>query len=121
MNRLLMIIAILISASIAIASPFIVADPDPTVTQYQIRLSSDGGTTWGNWVQGNPVANTMRFDIGTTPAGNYKGEVQAGANVTLTDSTTGQTSTVFKWSASAPFLLVVPTGKTVTHITVTTQ
>jgi hypothetical protein len=117
MKKLFLTVAILAVSALAIASPFIVADPS-TATKYQLRLSSDNGVTWGAWVQGDPVSGALKFDIGSTAAGNYKGEVQAGGNVTVTDSTTGNVSTVFKWSASAPFLLVIQPGQTVVGIKV---
>jgi hypothetical protein len=117
MRKLFIVLAILAVAALAIASPFIVADPS-TATKYQLRLSSDNGVTWGAWVQGDPVSGALKFDIGSTATGNYKGEVQAGGNVTVTDSTTGNVSTVFGWSASAPFLLVIQPGQTVINIKV---
>jgi hypothetical protein len=115
MKKLLLIIAILAVAALAIASPFITADPQ-SATKYQMRLSADNGATWSAWVQGDPVSGAMKFDIGTTPAGSYKGEAQAGGNVSVTDTTTGQVSTVFKWSASAPFSLTVVPGQTIIKI-----
>ena len=115
-----MVIVVLALASLAMAAPFIVADPQ-VATRYQMRLSSDGGTTWGPWVQGDPVSGAMRFDIGTTAAGNYRGEAQAGGNVSVTDTTTGNVSTVFKWSTSAPFQLTVVPGQTIINIKVITE
>jgi hypothetical protein len=108
---------VLALATLALATPFIVADPQ-SATKYQMRLSADNGVTWGAWVQGDPVGGQMKFDIGTTPAGTYKGEAQAGGNVTVTDSTTGNTSTVFKWSTSAPFSLTVVPGQKTLNIKV---
>jgi hypothetical protein len=104
-------------ASAAIAAPFIVADPQ-SATKYRMRLSADNGTTWGAWVEGPPINGSLRFDIAGTPAGNYKGEAQAGGEVSVTDSVTGQVSTVFMWSASAPFLLTVRPGQTAVNIRV---
>lgn len=115
MRKLLIIASILVIAATAMASPFIVADPNPA-TKYQMRLSADNGVTWTAWTQGDPVSGAMKFDIGATPAGNYKGEAQAGGNVSVTDTTTGQVSTVFKWSASAPFQLTVVPGQTIIKI-----
>ena len=108
---------LLVCFTLAIASPFIVADPQ-TATRYRMRLSADSGATWGTWVEGNPVSGAMRFDIAGTAAGSYKGEAQAGGNVSVTDSTTGQVSTVWMWSATAPFLLNVAAGQTVVNIRV---
>ena len=117
MKKLFLTLAILAVAALAIASPFIVADPQ-TATKYRLRLSSDNGATWGAWVEGVPVTGAMKFDIAATPAGNYKGEAQAGDNISVTDSTTGVTTTVFGWSASAPFLLVVKAGQKTINIRV---
>ena len=108
---------LLVCFSIAIAAPFIVADPQ-VATKYRMRLSADNGTTWGAWVEGNPIAGGMKFDVATTPVGSYKGEAQAGDTISVTDSTTGVTTTVFGWSASAPFLLVVKAGQKTVNIKV---
>ena len=113
MKRLALALAILAMAVSVMASPFIVADPQ-SATKYQMRLSADNGATWSAWVQGDPVGGQMKFDIASTPAGSYKGEAQAGGNVTVTDSTTGNVSTVWMWSVSAPFLLnKLPGQKTI--------
>jgi hypothetical protein len=117
MKKLFLTVVILAVAALAIASPFIVADPQ-VATKYRMRLSADNGATWGAWVEGNPVAGGMKFDIATTPVGSYKGEAQAGDTISVTDSTTGVTTTVFGWSASAPFLLVVKAGQKTINIKV---
>ena len=117
MKKLFLTLAILAVAAMAIASPFIVADPQ-TATKYRMRLSADNGATWSAWTEGAPIAGAMKFDIAGTVPGNYKGEAQAGDNITLTDSTTGQVSTVFSWSASAPFLLTVKAGQKTINIRV---
>ena len=118
MKKLCVLIAVLVAfAGLALASPFIVADPQ-VATKYRMRLSADNGATWGAWTEGVPIAGAMKFDIASTTPGNYKGEAQAGDNITLTDSTTGQTSTVFGWSASAPFLLTVKAGQKTINIKV---
>ena len=111
-------VLILAMAAVVLATPFLISDPQTDATKFRIRLSPDNGATWSAWVQGDPVEGAMKFDIGATPAGNYKGEAQAGGNVTVTDTTTGQTSTVFKWSASAPFGLTMAPGQTVIKIRV---
>ena len=118
MKRLLIILAILIFSSPAMAAPFIVADPQIDVTKYRMRLSADNGVSWGTWVEGNPVGNSLKFDISGTPKGTYLGEAQAAGNVELTDSTTGVVSTVWQWSASAPFVLKVRAGQKTTSIKV---
>ena len=117
MKRLPIIIIVLALASLAMATPFIVADPQ-SATKYRVRLSSDNGVTWGAWVEGDPVAGQMKFDIGTTPAGNYKCEAQAGGDIEVIDSTSGAKSSVWKWSVSAPFLLRVTPGTTAVNIKV---
>jgi hypothetical protein len=118
MKKLFLTIAILAVAALAVASPFIVADPNPA-TKYQMRLSADNGVTWGPWTEGAAVSGAMRFDVGANPAGAYKGEAQAwGVTSSLTDSTTGVTTTVIGWSASAPFLLDLKIGKKIVNIKV---
>ncbi len=106
---------LVISYGLVVASPFVVADPQPA-EKYRIRLSADNGQTWGAWVEGFPISGAMRFDISGTPAGNYKGEAQAGATTTLTDSTSGIITTVFAWSTSSPFVLNVKTSQSVLNI-----
>lgn len=93
----------------AAAEPFLGADPQTDATVYRIRLSADDGATWGAWTQGPSVNNVMRFDLGGTSPGDYDGQAQAGALITVRDTTTGQTTTAPVWSASAPFELRVPT------------
>jgi hypothetical protein len=118
MKKLFVLIAITVAfTGLALATPFIVSDPQ-VATKYRMRLSSDNGATWGAWVEGAPIGGAMKFDIAGTPVGNYKGEAQAGDNISVTDSTTGQTSTVFSWSASAPFLLNVKAGQKTINIKV---
>lgn len=119
MKKLLIALTILIAfAGLALAEPFVVADPQADATRYRMRLSSDGGATWGTWAEGLPVSNAMRFDIANTPPANYSGQAQAGANVTVTDSTTGQTTTSLRWSNSAPFVLRVPNIQTPANVAV---
>jgi streptogramin lyase len=119
MKKHLFIIALVLlaMAAVAVAAPFLVADPQEAA-KYRIRLSADNGANWGAWVEGPPVNGALRFDIAGTPAGNYTGEAQAGGDVSVTDSTTGQVSTVFMWSTSAPFLLTVRPGQAVVNIRV---
>lgn len=117
MKRLLIIAAILVIAATAMAAgPYIVADPQTDATKYRMRLSADGGVTWGTWTEGPPVSNAMRFDLEPVPKGTYKGEAQAGGDVTVTDTTTGAVSTVFQWSVSAPFGLKKTPGNSPIHI-----
>jgi hypothetical protein len=109
---------VLVLATLALATPFIVADPQ-SATKYQMRLSADNGVTWGPWTEGVAVSGAMKFDVGTNPAGNYKGEAQAwGVTTSLTDSVTGVTTTVIGWSASAPFLLTLKVGQKTVNIKV---
>jgi hypothetical protein len=118
MKKLFVLLAILVAfTGMALATPFIIADPQ-VATKYRMRLSSDNGATWGAWVEGVPVTGAMKFDIAATPVGNYKGEAQAGDNISVTDSTTGVTTTVFGWSAAAPFLLTVKAGQKTINIRV---
>ena len=109
---------VMVIAAAALAAPFIVSDPQPEAQKFRMRLSADNGVTWGAWVEGVPVGNALRFDIAGTPKGTYLGEAQAGADVELTDSTTGQVSTVWQWSPSAPFVLKVRAGQKVANIRV---
>lgn len=113
-STIAVLFALLFFASLAFAQPYIISDPDPSATAYRMRLSTDG-TTWGTWTQAPPVNSAMRFDLKPLPGGNYQGQAQAEGTYTVTDSTTGQTSTVKGWSNSAPFLLGIPTFKVPTN------
>lgn len=92
------------------ADPFIVSDPVTEASVFRIRLSADNGQTWGGWVEGPPATGALRFDLATTPAGTYLGQAQAGADISVTDSATGITTTSRQWSQDAPFVLRVPTN-----------
>lgn len=110
MNRIFIILSIVfIAASAVWADPFLVADPQTDATKYRIRLQVGNGT-WSSWSVGNPVNNAMRFDLAGTPAANYNGEAQAGATISVTDTTTGTTTSTDIWSVSAPFGLNVTTS-----------
>jgi hypothetical protein len=89
------------------AEPFLISDPQTDATKFRIRFSTDG-TTWGAWSEGNPVNNAMRFDLGGITVGTYQGQAQAGASTSVTDPTSGVTTTVPLWSDSSPFVLRVP-------------
>ena len=119
MKKISIIFAVLIFAVAAFAAPFIVADPQLDVTKYRMRLSADNGVTWSAWTEGVPVNNALKFDVSGTPKGTYLGEAQAGGDVELTDTTSGLVSTVWQWSASAPFVLKVRAGQTTTKIKIT--
>src|SRR4030067_839606 len=103
MKKLIAIIflSILLFTSLVLAEPFIVSNPQTDATKFRMRLSADNGVTWGPWSEGNPVSNAMKLELQPVTPGNYKGEAEAGGNVTVTDSTSNQTSTVFKWSDPA--------------------
>ncbi|MCU0589848.1 MAG: hypothetical protein MUC33_01290 [Desulfobacterales bacterium] len=98
---------LLFAQASAFVEPYLSADPQTDATKYRIRLSTDG-TTWGAWTVGPAVSNAMRFDLGGVPPADYSGQAQAGAVLSVTDQTTGQTTTADRWSTSAPFLLKVP-------------
>lgn len=113
MKRLMMAIGVLLLlSSLAFSEPFLVCDPQPEAIKYRIRLSADAGTTWGPFVEGPPVNSAMRFDLNNTPVGNYTGEAQAAGSYEVTDSISGQISSIEYWSAPAPFVLKVKPGKT---------
>jgi hypothetical protein len=97
------------------SEPFLVSDPQTDANRFRMRLSTDG-TTWGAWVEGSPVNNALRFDLGPMAAGSYQGQAQAGFATSVTDSTTGQVSTVSTWSDSSPFVLRVPNKNKPTKI-----
>lgn len=117
MKAILVGLMCLVLVTSVMASPFIVADPQ-TATKYRMRLSADNGVTWGVWIEGDPVNGALRFDVEGIPKGDYKGEAQAGGNVSLTDSTSGATSVVWMWSASAPFVLNLRAGQVVVNLRV---
>jgi hypothetical protein len=106
---LLLIVLLIVSTAVALASPFISSSPDPNHQRYRMRLSQDG-TNWGAWVEGQPRDNHVWFDLGSTPAGDYFGEVQAYMQYSLTDSATGTRATVEEWSLASPFVFTIPTG-----------
>jgi hypothetical protein len=87
---------------------FLVSDPQTDATSFRIRLSADNGATWGAWSVGPPVSNAMRFDLSGYSAGTYQGQAQAGLTTSVTDTTTGVTTTSTAWSASSPFGLRTP-------------
>lgn len=116
MKKLFVLLVVLVAmVGLAFAQPYIVSDPQTDATKYRMRLSTDAGATWGTWVEGPAVSNAMRFDLSPIPPASYQGQAQAGAVYSVTDSTTGQTTSVDTWSTSAPFVLNVrssspPTG-----------
>jgi hypothetical protein len=95
----------LVFSAIVFASPFIISDPQTDATKFRMRLSADNGATWSAWVEGDPVSGGAKFDLAGVQKGVYKGEMQAGAYCSVTDSTTNVTTTVWIWSESAPFVL----------------
>jgi hypothetical protein len=101
------------------AGPYIVADPQADASTYRMRLSPDGGATWGDWVEGPPVNGGMKFDLEAVPRGTYQGEAEAGGTVEVTDKVTQETSSVTAWSDPAPFELRVKPGIPVVHIKAT--
>ena len=105
------LVMVFVLASVAFAEPFLVADPQTDATKYRIRLAVGTGP-WSSWVEGPPVNSALRFDLGGTPAANYKGEAQAGATISVTDTTTGVVTSTDMWSPSAPFGLNVTTSST---------
>ena len=114
MKKLFVIILFMLVfiSNLCLASPFIVCNPDDTVYKYRVRLSSDNGTTWTEWVESNPLNNAMHYDIGALTPGTYKGEAQAGGLYELTDSADGAITSVMYWSESAFFILKIkPSGK----------
>jgi hypothetical protein len=118
MNKVFIVIfMVLVLAGVALAGPFLVADTQPDATKYRIRLAVGTGP-WSSWVEGPPVSGAMRFDLGGTPAANYKGEAQAGATISVTDTTTGVVTSTDIWSPSAPFGLSVTTSSIPTGIKV---
>jgi hypothetical protein len=107
--RLILVLAVLVFAASASAEPFLVADPQPAAW-FAMRLSADNGATWSAWTEGPPVSGALRFDLGSVPPGQYKGQARAGGNVEVTDDTTGVKSVVWRWSDPSPFSLSVSTG-----------
>ena len=108
MKKLFVLLVVLAAmVGLAFAQPFLVSNPQTDATKYRMRLSTDAGATWGTWVEGPAVNNALRFDLANIPPASYQGQAQAGAVYTVTDSTTGQTTTADTWSTSAPFVLNV--------------
>lgn len=119
MKKLFLILVILVFAAMALAQPYITADPQTDASKYRIRFSTDGGATWSTWTEGPPVNNALMFDISGMPVNNYNGEAQAGSEWELTDMTGMITTTVDAWSASSPFLLKIKRGNAPAQLKVT--
>lgn len=116
MKKLFVLLVVMVAmVGLAFAQPFLTADPQTDATKYRMRLSTDAGATWGSWVEGPANNNALWFDLSPVPPANYQGQAQAGAIYEVTDTQTGQTTSVDTWSSSAPFALSVrssspPTG-----------
>lgn len=108
----LAVLSLLLFTQASSAEPYLTADPQPEATAYRVRLSTDNGTTWGAWTLGPPVQQRLLFDLRPIAPDDYTGEAQAQGTYTVTDSTTGATSSATVWSDSAPFRLTVPPGAT---------
>lgn len=109
---------VLAVSGLAFCQPYIACDPQPEASVFRVRLSLDNGVTWGEWVEGPPVNSSMRFDVKPVAKGLYKGEAQAGADITLTDSQTGVVTVAREWSAGAFFILHKKHGKAPTTLRV---
>ena len=109
------VLLLLLIPAFALASPFVISNPDTAAQKYRIRLSLDDGATWGAW-SGGSLQNHLYFDLSTTPGDTYLGQAQAFGRFTLVDPVSGQTTHVDQWTTSAPFQLTVP--KTITGIRV---
>ena len=118
MKKLFLILAVLVFAVPAMTQPYITADPQTDASKYRMRMKVKDSATWGDWVEAPPVDNRLLFDISGVPTNHYDGEAQAGAEWELTDMTGMITTTVYAWSASAPFLLKVKRGNAPAQLTV---
>jgi hypothetical protein len=67
-------------------------------------------TNFGAWGEGAAKAGAAWFNLESVPDGKYKGQIQAGGDITVTDTTSGISTTAFKWSSTAPFDLSSGTG-----------
>jgi len=78
MKRILLAIGIiLIFAGISHASPFLVCDPQPGVTDYEVVIEEDGIPIMGGIVP-SELDTTVRFDLEGIPNGVYNAKLKAG-------------------------------------------
>lgn len=101
MKSAIVFLTVIFSGLAYAAGPFIVSDPQPEATKFRMKLGS------GEWVEGAPVNQGAKFDIGNISTGNYNGEMQAGGvDCELTDELSGVISQCsYSWSESAKFKL----------------
>ena len=109
MKKLIVVLAIMLFVSAALAQPYIISESQPEADAFRMRLSIDG-ITWGSWVEGPPVDGGMKFSIQSVPRGTYAGEAQARGTTELTDLQTGQVTQVQDFSPSAKFTLIRKPG-----------
>jgi hypothetical protein len=103
----LTVLVYLLLCSVANADPFLVCDPQPSVTQY--RVVFDAGPAILSPAQPDGSA---RVDIANLTQGPHTGTIQAGAQYTLN----GQPQPAWLWSTIVPFDLTVPATPAVAGI-----
>jgi len=112
MKKLIVILTVLmLSTCLALASPYVSANPDTNHSKYRVRISSDG-VNWGAWAEGQPFENHLYFDMGPIKPGDYSGEAQAYTVYSVIDVSTGAKTTVEAWSPTVPFQCTIPSGLT---------
>jgi hypothetical protein len=114
MLKLMVFLMVVVSSFFFVSfshAEFITCTADPEVALYRVRFSSDDGQTWGDWIESLPVNNALKHETTNMVRGVYKGEAAAGGYVELTDRTSKEVTTVFRWSDPAGFQLRVLPGK----------
>lgn len=107
---LLMMFALFVAQARA-EGPYLTSDQQVGVTKYRMALAPFGQpTNFGAWAEGAAKSGAAWFNLESVPDGKYKGQIQAGGDITVTDTTSGISTTAFKWSSTAPFDLSSGTG-----------
>jgi hypothetical protein len=115
------ILSILFIASVLIAfvnsveaKPFLSCDPNAGITQYKIEIPAQGAFTT-HWEKIVPARadGSLYWDLAEWPhgKGTFNGQVSAGGDWEVTDSATGNVTTVFQFSTPSAFIIKVPSHK----------
>jgi hypothetical protein len=110
----LVLLAIFFTASIACAKPFLTCDPQAGITKYKIETPIQAGIVahWEIVVDAEPDGS-LKWDLQNWPhgKGTFTGNLYAGGDWQVTDSTTGIVTTVFDYSIPSAFAIKVPSYK----------
>lgn len=115
---ILTIALLIIAPAIAAAGePVLTSDPQVGVTRYRVRLGANA-----EWTEAEAsAAGAAWFPLASWPRGTYPAcEIQAGGNVSITDTVSGVKTEGWQWSASAPFVYAKMAGATPTGVKMVT-